>query len=558
MKDCTIVIAGSAGEGVQTIGDVLADTLSAQGYAVFTWQEYESRVRGGQNSYTIRVREAPLNAPVIEADILLCLNPGAFAKYVPRLKPGGILVAEEPHLDGAIVVPFKDKAKKELGNLIYANTIAVGALTGVLGMDRRAMDGILERHFAGKGLEVVEHNRKAAALGYDAADEACRDACPWSFPKRDGSYYLVGGNEALPIGAAHGGCRFIAAYPMTPSTGIITYLARRAEELSIFCEQAEDEIAAINMALGASFAGARAMTSTSGGGFALMVEGISLSGMTEVPVVIVLAQRPGPATGLPTRTGQGDLLFAIHAGHGEFPKAVLAPSCAKDAFHKMVRAFNLADQFQIPVVVMSDQLLADARFSIYDFETEKAVPISYLADPGRFEVYRRYAVTEDGISPRLYPGQSSHLVTADSDEHNEWGHITEDLAETAPAMAAKRLRKMEQMRKVMGAPEAYRTEDAEDVFCAWGSSFGAVKEAVDLLREESIPVGMLHWTEIWPLPHFSFPEGVRLWTVENNRTAQLGTILRYGYGITFSAHILRNDGLPLTADFIRRSYHEST
>lgn len=556
MTDCTIVIAGSAGEGIQTIGDVLADALSAHGYAVFTWQEYESRIRGGQNTYTIRVREDPCNAPTWEADILLCLNKGAYEKSSDRLKDGGILLAEEPYGEGALVIPFKAMAKEELGRVIYANTIAAGALAGVLGMERDALEKVLDREFAAKGPDVAEANRKAARLGYDAAGAACREACPWSFPRRGGSHYLVAGNEALPMGAVRAGCRFIAAYPMTPSTGVITFLAKRSEELGIFCEQAEDEIAAVNMALGASFAGARAMTTTSGGGFALMVEGISLSGMTEVPVVIVLAQRPGPATGLPTRTAQGDLLFAVHAGHGEFPKAVLAPADPKDAFHKMVRAFNLADRFQIPVIVMSDQFLADSRFTVPDFQVDASRPESFLADPKDFSAYKRYALTEDGVSPRLVPGESRHLVTADSDEHDQWGHITEDLAETVPAMVEKKLRKAEHLRRAMEPPEAYRTEDAREIFCSWGSSRGAVREAVDLLREEGAPVGMLHWTELWPLAAVTFPEGVRLWAVENNATAQLASLLRMGLGVTMDRQILRSDGLPLTARFIRRAYHE--
>ncbi len=556
MNDCTIVVAGSAGEGVQTIGDVLAQALSAHGYAVFAWQEYESRIRGGQNTYTLRVRETPCNAPTMEADILLCLNKGAYEKNAGRLKKGGILLAEEAYEDNAIVMPLKTMAKEQLGRAIYANTIAVGALAGVLGMEQDALEGVLGREFGAKGSEVVEANRKAARLGYATAQTACRNVCPWSFPKRDASFYLVTGNEALPMGAVRAGCRFIAGYPMTPATGVITFLAKRSLELGIFCEQAEDEIAAINMALGAGFAGVRAMTATSGGGFALMVEGISLSGMVEVPVVIVLAQRPGPATGLPTRTAQGDLLFAVHAGHGEFPKAVLAPADPKDAFHKMVRAFNLADRFQIPVIVMSDQFLADSRFSITDFEIDRSKPESFLANPKTITTYKRYGVTDDGISPRLAPGFGRHLITADSDEHDEWGHITEDLAQTVPLMVGKRLRKMEHLRRVMEPPEAYRVEDAREIFCSWGSTRGPVVEAVDTLRKEGIPVGMLHWTELWPLTPVSFPQGARLWTVENNATAQLASLLRQGMGISFYGHLLRSDGLPLTAQSIGRAYHE--
>ncbi|MEJ5364246.1 MAG: 2-oxoacid:acceptor oxidoreductase subunit alpha [Desulfosoma sp.] len=554
--ECTIVIAGSAGEGIQTIGDVLADTLAAQGYGVFTWQEYESRIRGGQNSYTIRVSESPVNAPTMEADIFLFLNSESLEKYRPRIKPHAILLGETPAGEDSLVVPFKEMARSVLGRSIYANTIAMGALTAVLGVEQETLERVLAEEFAAKGDEVVRANHKAAALGFDHAHRACRDRCPWAFPKTEKTYYLISGNEALALGAFHGGCRFIAAYPMTPSTGIITFLAKHWEETGVFCEQAEDEIAAVNMALGASFAGARAMTATSGGGFALMVEAISLSGMTEVPVVIVLAQRPGPATGLPTRTAQGDLLFAVHAGHGEFPKAVLAASDAQDAFHTMCRAFHLADQFQIPVIVLSDQLLADSRFSVENFHLESAVRHSFAPDPNDFQEYKRYAFTETGVSPRLYPGRGPHLVTADSDEHDEWGHITEDLAVTAPSMHAKRLRKQVFLQQEMRAPFSYRTEDAEDIFCTWGSTKGAALEAVDALRREGARVGLMHWSELWPPPSASFPRKARLWTVENNGTGQWASLMALGYGRGAEKRILRSDGLPLTADDIRRAYHE--
>ena len=554
--ECTIVIAGSAGEGIQTIGDVLADTLAAQGYAVFTWQEYESRIRGGQNSYTLRVSESPVNAPTMDADIFLYLNPEALEKYRARIKPHAILLGETPAGENSLVVPFKEMARSALGRPIYANSVAIGALAAVLGVDQNTLEWVLAEAFAVKGEEVVRANHKAAALGFDHAHRACRDRCPWVFSKRDKSYYLISGNEALALGAFHAGCRFIAAYPMTPSTGIITFLAKHWEETGIFCEQAEDEIAAVNMALGASFAGARAMTATSGGGFALMVEAVSLSGMTEVPVVIVLAQRPGPATGLPTRTAQGDLLFAVHAGHGEFPKAVLAASDAGDAVHTMCRAFHLADRFQIPVIVLSDQLLADSRFSVEDFRLEAAVRRAFVANPDDFTEYKRYAFTETGVSPRLYPGRGPHLVTADSDEHDEWGHITEDLAVTAPSMHAKRLKKQVFLQQDMRAPLSYRTEDAQDVFCTWGSTKGAALEAVDALRREGARVGLMYWSELWPPPAASFPDGARLWTVENNGTAQWAALMALGYGRAVEKRVLRSDGLPLTAQDIWRAYHE--
>ncbi|MGM0428019.1 MAG: 2-oxoacid:acceptor oxidoreductase subunit alpha [Thermodesulfobacteriota bacterium] len=554
MEDLNVVIAGAAGEGIQTVGEVLAKTLVAQGYAVFTWKEYESRIRGGLNSYSIRIGETPKNAPLFKADVLLALNEGAVEKYQDLLKEEGVLLAQDETEEGVIAIPFEDIAKKEVGKKIYANTVAVGALVGVLGVDLETLKNVLERFFSSKGEKVQEANYQAAEIGFERAQRDCQDMCPWSLPPRDNTYFFVGGNDAIPIAAAYAGCRFISAYPMSPSTGIITFLSQAQDRLGVFTEQAEDEIAAINMALGASYAGARAMTATSGGGFALMVEGISMAGMTETPVVVVLAQRPGPATGLPTRTAQGDLLFAINAGHGEFPKLVLAPYDAKDAFQKTVRAFNLADKYQIPVILLTDQLLADAHYSYTDFEP--ATSASYHpADPSEIDDYKRYQLTSDGISPRLYPGQSRHLVCVDSDEHDEQGHITEDLSKTVPAMVEKRLTKGEGFKNEIAPPEEIQTKDAEVVLVGWGSARGAIVESLHLLREEDVKVGMIHFTELWPLPDYRFPGNVSLLTVENNATAQLARLLRSEFSLSFKESIRRYDGLPLTGEYIRRQFH---
>jgi 2-oxoglutarate ferredoxin oxidoreductase subunit alpha len=297
------------------------------------------------------------------------------------------------------------------------------------------------------------------------------------------------------------------------------------------------------------------MTATSGGGFALMVEAVSLAGMTETPVVIVLAQRPGPATGLPTRTAQGDLLFAINSGHGEFPKLVLAPSDPKSVFHQTVRAFNLADKYQIPVILLTDQFLSDSRFSVDDFELHKTAPRSYLADPAAIKDYKRYQLTEDGISPRLYPGQSEHLVGIDSDEHDEHGHITEDLARTARAMVEKRLAKFRGLKREIHPPEQINVEEADDIFVGWGSCRQAILESIELLKPDGLNVGMIHFTELWPLPNYTFPPGKKYWNVESNATGQLARLLRSEYSIRFEGAINRYDGLPLTGDYIRRYFN---
>ncbi len=556
MEDINVVIAGSAGEGVQTLGDILGHTISAKGYAVFTWQEYESRIRGGQNSYSLRIGEKPQNAPLMPADVLLALNEGAVKKYEPLLKEEGTLIAQSQTRGRMITIPFAEIAKKEFKDKIYAGTIAIGALAAILGVDLETLKKVLAQKFREKGDKVVESNLSAAEEGYSKATQDCRDMCPWELPKRKAGYYLMTGNEAVSLGAAFAGCRFISAYPMTPSTGIISHLAREEARLGVFAEQAEDEIAAVNMALGASYAGARSMTATSGGGFSLMVEGISLAGMTETPLVIVLAQRPGPATGLPTRTAQGELLFAINAGHGEFSKMVLAPSDPKDSFHKMVKAFNLADKYQTPVIVLTDHFLADSRFSILDFVLDSTVPGFHLANPEKIEEYKRYRITEHGISPRLYPGQSRHLVGVDSDEHDEKGHITEDLASTVISLVEKRLAKLNGLKKEVSPPEQAYENDADTVLVGWGSSRGAILEGLRLLKKDGKEVGMIHFTELWPLPDFDFPEGKNYITVESNFTGQLARLLRSEYGVSFQGTIGRYDGLPLTGEYIRSRFNE--
>mgnify|MGYP001553696435 CR=1 FL=1 len=555
MVNLNIAIAGAAGEGVQTIGDVFAETIMAHGYAIFAWQEFESRIRGGQNSYWIQISQEPHNAPHMSADVLLALNKGAVNKYEPQIKEGGILVAQQSSRQTMITIPFSEIAQKELGNKIYTNTIAIGALVAAIGMELAVLHQVLAQKFHHKGDNVVAENRIAAEKGYELAQEGCKDICPWSLPLRNDRFALIAGKEALALAAVQAGCRYMAAYPMSPATDIITILAQHEKELEVFTEQAEDEIAAANMAIGASFGGARAMTATSGGGFALMVEALSLAGMVETPLVVVLAQRPGPATGLPTRTAQGDLWFDVNAVLGEFPKLVVAPSNIEEIFEKTIRAYDLADKYQLPVILLTDQFLLDSRFSVNEIDLTQRVPAFYLADPPQTEDYQRYQITDSGISPRLYPGQSAHLVTADSDEHDAGGHITEDLAGAALEMMNKRLAKSRGLKAEIAPPEEIATDRAETIMVGWGSSRQAILEALDHFNADGLHVGMIHFTELWPLPEYNFPQGKRYWSVENNATSQLARLLRSEYGLTFTGTINRYDGLPLTGNYVRRCFN---
>ncbi|MEK7851872.1 MAG: 2-oxoacid:acceptor oxidoreductase subunit alpha, partial [Deltaproteobacteria bacterium] len=349
------------------------------------------------------------------------------------------------------------------------------------------------------------------------------------------------------------GCKFYSAYPMTPSTGIMNYIAGKEQEYGIIVEQAEDEIAAINMALGASFAGVRAMTGTAGGGFALMVEGLSLAAMTETPVVIALGQRPAPATGLPTRTEQADLSFALYTSHGEFPRIVFAPGTPEQAFHLTNKAFDLAEKYQIPAIVIFDQYLADTQWTYEGFDLERIRYSDYRLSGEalqRLPEYKRYAFTESGVSPLAVPGDSRHLVVADSDEHDEEGHLIED-AETRVKMMDKRLfKKLPLIVSEIEPPVLYGNSSPETVVVGWGSNYGLMKEAVDMLSKEK-SIAMLHFSEVYPFPstdRFDFlgilKNAKTAICIENNATGQFARLMRAETGYEFKNRINRYDGRP--------------
>ena len=337
-------------------------------------------------------------------------------------------------------------------------------------------------------------------------------------------------------------------------------MASKDKEFGIVVEQSEDEIASINIALGASYAGIRAMTASSGGGFALMVEGLSLSGMTETPLVIVDAQRPGPATGLPTRTAQEDLEYAIFTGHGEFPRAVLAPRTIEDAFYLTVKAFNLVDKYQIPVIILSDQFLADSLLTIDTFDTEQVKVERHLIgndELQKLQGYKRYQITESGISPRALPGNPYGLVVVDSDEHDEEGHITEDVEHVRPEMVKKRNRKNIALVKEISPPLRYGPENAEDILVGWGSTYGALKEAVDILNAKEEKAALVHFNEVWPLPkeHFDFLEKAKfVCVVENNYRGQFAHLITATTGRIMENRINKFNGLAFTAQEIVREY----
>ena len=568
--DYSIKIGGEAGQGIQTVGDTLAKVFSRSGYHVFTHQDYESRVRGGHNFFQIRVSDVPVMSSREKVDILVAFDKESIPEHSAEVNETGQIVYDSSSIgqltqdqDGGLSqsavrnpnvldVPFTKLAVEHGGSKIMANTVAVGAVLGMMKMNLDILIDIIRDTFRKKGEDIIKENINAAKAGHEFAVAHCT-ACQFFPADTSGAKMLINAIEAIGFGAIASGCKFYSAYPMTPSTGIMNYLAGREKEYGIVVEQAEDEIAAINMAIGASFAGVRAMTGTAGGGFALMVEGLSLAAMTETPIVIALGQRPAPATGLPTRTEQGDLLFPIFTSHGEFPRVVFAPGNPEQAFFLTNKAFELAEKYQIQSFIIFDQYLGDAEWTYEGFDLGKITFHDYRLRGDALKAlddYKRHAYTESGISPLGVPGDSSHLVVTDSDEHSEEGHIIED-AETRIKMVHKRLfQKMPLITKEMSPPFMYGDSQPEAVIVGWGSTYGVMKEAVDMLSKEK-KIAMLHFSEIYPFPGTEQLDYLALLKnaqtticVENNATGQFAKLMRAETGYEFAAKINKYDGRP--------------
>jgi 2-oxoglutarate ferredoxin oxidoreductase subunit alpha len=439
-EQVNMMIGGEAGQGLVTIGELLVKSLVRSGFHIVVTQDYMSRIRGGHNTFSIRASANDVQAPSESIDLLIALNAETVELHRQDMNDNGLILADkglENLPSDVLAVPFKDLAEKR-----YENIAALGVAGSLLGLDQELIAGILEKRFGKKHPEAVEPNRTALNKAYEWCEQQQADGLKLTKPDTAPQRIPINGNQAVALGAMAGGVKLCAFYPMTPSTSVALTLAANAKKMGLVVEQAEDEIAAINMAVGGSYAGAPSIVTTSGGGFALMTEGISLAAMTETPVVVFVCQRPGPATGLPTRTGQTDLEFILYAGHGEFGRAIFAPGTVEQCFHLTRKAFEMADMYQGPTFVMSDQFLADSFRAVEPFDLNGLNPVQ-PADVHDREIdanYLRYKITDSGVSPRLLPGLSKALVVADSDEHTEDGHITEDLV-AAQNMNDKRMRK---------------------------------------------------------------------------------------------------------------------
>jgi 2-oxoglutarate ferredoxin oxidoreductase subunit alpha len=570
VNDLTIKIGGEAGQGVESSGAGFAKALARAGLWIYGLQDYMSRIRGGHNFYQIRASDQEVWTFRDAVQMLLPFTPEAVERHWREVVPGGAVLHDTSvKFDAAPLrerglklfgLPLLKIAEEQGGSRIMMNTAALGAVAGITEFDFAYIEDIIATNFKRKGGPVVEGNLKVARYAYDMAREQFATEYEWKLVARPGPQrMLINGNQAIALGAIAAGCRFISGYPMTPATSILEYMNAKAHQFGIVCKQTEDEISGILTAIGAAHAGVRAMTATSGGGFSLWAEALGFAGMTETPLVLVDSQRGGPSTGLPTRTEQSDLAFVLHASHGEFPRIVLSPGTIEECFYAAARAFNLAEKYQTPVIIMQDLTQSNSIRSIdkdrLDFESVRIDRGALLTgeELDRIEDYRRHLVTADGISPRAVPGHPNSVYVTTGDEHTEYGFITEESDERRAQMQ-KRMRKQELAAQEMRLPVRYGPEDADVTFVGWGSTYGALREAVDVLNLDGPRANLLQFMEIWPLDweqvRAQLDAARSLWLVEQNYTGQLGNLIRAYTGKAMDKRILKYDGRPISADEI--------
>ncbi|WP_337860736.1 2-oxoacid:acceptor oxidoreductase subunit alpha [Ferroplasma sp.] len=542
MEEIIVRVGGAAGDGVQSAGQILEKTFSRSGLYVSTYNYYQSLIRGGESWYQLRASDEKVKNQGSGLDVLVALNADSLERHTDRnineggasplngiaiYDPGTIKNFKKYEGIKYCPVPLRDIAMKFDANPLLKNTVALGAVVASLGLDFNVFSGVIEKVFNKKG-KLVDSNINAAKEGYNYYLQN------YGLYKKlktfDRKLYTIGGGDAAALGAINAGMQMYFAYPMTPASSFLQFIATHGKKYHVFLKLTEDEISAINAAIGASYAGVRAATGSSGGGFALMTEGVGLAAMTEVPLVIYEAQRPGPSTGLPTKTEQGDLNQILGAGQGDMPRIVLAPGTVQEAFELTKEAFNLAEKYQLPVFVLTDLYLAEHDETV-DFDLSYNIDRGLIAKDNEAN-YKRYEFTETGISKRAFPGQPGLMHNEDSDEHNEYGAVVSD-AITDPGQRKlsmeKRMKKLDEYMKEMPSTPAYKMNDAEYAVIQWGSTRGAVEETIDCMRKEGVKIGAIEVTHIFPMNHDigkMLVNKKKVIVVENNFSGQLNGLIR--------------------------------
>ncbi|MFX1573357.1 MAG: 2-oxoacid:acceptor oxidoreductase subunit alpha [Promethearchaeota archaeon] len=556
-EDITLVFCGAAGQGIQTVEELLTKTLKKSGFYVFATREYMSRVRGGVNSTSIRISSRKVRSFSEKIDFLFPLNEKAIPHLKKWLSSESVIIGEKEFIEGylevpgmKIEVPFLEMSN-DVGGKVYANIIVLGLICNILNADKNILHNLLNENFKSKGSEVIQNNIQAADKGFETAIQLITKGKlkrVKSIKTNDKvvNDYIIDGTQALGLGAIAGGANYATFYPMAPSTGIGTFLAQHGPEFSIIVDQSEDEISVINKALGASYAGARAFVSTSGGGFSLMCEGVSLAGMTELPIVILVGQRPGPATGMPTRTAQEDLNLILNAGAGYFPRIIFSPGTIKEAFTLTQDAFNLTQEFQVPVFILTDQYFVDSFYNIDTIAYENLERKNYIIKT--HVNYERYRFTENGISPRGIPGYGEGLVDADSHTHTEDGDITED-SDLRIKTVEKRLKKFELIKKNALPPKYIGPINYKILVISWGSSYYLIKEALETINQTDI--GFLHFKQVFPI-HKSISnyisKAVKTIVVESNPTGQFAKLIELETNQKIDHLILKYSGYTFSIE----------
>ncbi len=560
----TIGIAGAAGDGLDKTGDTLAKTAARLGLYAYAYNSYQSVIRGGHIWLRVRLGQERLGSHGDHLHALIALNQDSIERHAPEVESGGIVIFNSDKLrcnialrDNVVSAPIPvGQLTKPLGPVqpIMQNTVALGALLFLIGLEFDVTAGVFADTFGHKGQAIIDQNVKLARAGYDYAREHFAPlGCKWNFSRKRRPF--ITGNEAISLGAFAAGCKFYSAYPMTPASAILHWMANHGERCGISVKQCEDELAVVNTAVGAGFAGVRAMCGTSGGGFALMTEAIGMASMIEVPVVIVEVQRGGPSTGIPTKTEQADLNQVYGASQGDFPRVIIAPTDTADCFHSTVEAFNLAEKYQLPVIIISDLLVSEHPETIEPEELPATVPIDrgeLVADwPGGNGKYKRYAFTSSGVSPRALPGTANAHYIAASDEHDEEGILISDVFTNAAIrrkIAEKRMKKMDLALRDLPAPQLEGPSNADVTLIGWGSCKGVIREAIPQLAALGVIANQLHFKYLLPF-HRREAAAIlrnckRTICVELNASGQFARHLRAETGYTVHDHILKYDGEP--------------
>ncbi|MDG6928986.1 MAG: 2-oxoacid:acceptor oxidoreductase subunit alpha [Nitrososphaerota archaeon] len=567
--ELTIRIGAAAGDGIQSAGEMIMRVLSRSGLWITTYNGNQSLIRGGHVWFHVHAAAWKTYSMGYGLDFLIPLTQLAYDQHYERLNSGGAVIYDPSSVKAHdlpagvrdLSVPLGEVALRHDRRPIMRNTVALGALCAAVGVDFDVLAKVIADQFGRKDRSVSENNVKAAQEGYDVVRQGAPPIRQLKYDYSSPKPVMTAG-YAISMGAVNAGCRFYSAYPMSPASPIVHWMAAHARKLGLTVFLAEDEISVMNATVGAAYAGARAMCATSGGGFSLMQEAVGEAAMTETPVVVVDVMRAGPSTGLPTKTSQGDLNMMLGISHDDFPRVILAPRNAEESFYTAERAFNLAETYQVPVIVLLDYAIGDGGYSTvenldFDFRIDRGKMLS-APGPGDHNGFwfRRFALTSDNVSPRAVPGTPGMMFVAKTDEHDEWGHDMSDvlagLNESAPLrerMQEKRMKKLEAIKGEMKAPELFGPSGADITVITWGSSANPSREAIRELHRKGVSVNALEFSDIFPLNEVEVTRILRTARtkvdVEVNYTGQFAKLLARDTGVEMDSYLLKYDGEPI-------------